>query len=214
MAHRIVRSNQWLWGVLGVLLGASVATARPVSALTAMTQGVPGKGPHLLAVFQTDKGDITCRLHPDAAPTTVANFSGLASGNKPFVDPKTKRRRKGRFYDGLTFHRVIPGFLIQGGDPTGAGRGGPGFVIPDEPGGLRHDQAGRLSMAHLGPGTAGSQFFITLQPTPWLDGRYTAFGTCRNLDVLRRLAAVPVVPPNRPKDPLRLRQVRLKWGQF
>jgi peptidyl-prolyl cis-trans isomerase B (cyclophilin B) len=116
----------------------------------------------LTAHFQLARGTIRVRLHGDLAPVTVANFVNLA-------------RRK--FYDGLTFHRVIPDFMIQGGCPEGSGRGGPGYRFEDEVAtGLKHDAPGVLSMANAGPGTNGSQFFITHVPTPWLDGRHTVFG--------------------------------------
>jgi peptidyl-prolyl cis-trans isomerase B (cyclophilin B) len=115
------------------------------------------------AVLKTSKGDIKLRLFADEAPVTVANFVNLA---------------KRGYYDGLTFHRVIPNFMIQGGCPHGTGTGGPGYRFEDEcTPSLRHDAPGRLSMANAGPGTNGSQFFITHLPTPWLDGRHTVFGT-------------------------------------
>jgi cyclophilin family peptidyl-prolyl cis-trans isomerase len=129
---------------------------------------------HYTARFKTERGEIVAELFADRAPLTVENFVNLARAG---------------FYDGTTFHRVIAGFMAQGGDPTGTGRGGPGYQFADEfhPG-LRHDAAGTLSMANAGPGTNGSQFFITFGPTPHLDDRHSVFGRVTGgIDVLRSL---------------------------
>ena len=133
----------------------------------------------LYAVIHTEKGDIVVKLRPDKAPVTVANFVTLAEGTNPFVAPEYKNKK---FYDGLTFHRVISkangderDFVIQGGDPLGNGEGGPGYEFKNEISDLKHTK-GTISMANAGPDTNGSQFFITLADTPWLDGRYSAFG--------------------------------------
>jgi len=202
-----------------LLLVAGTAWAQPAPgtdpAVVAAAAGATGEGPDLLAIFKTTKGDITCRLHHEKAPATVANFVGLALGNKPFVDPRTGAKVTRRFYDGLLFHRVIPDFMIQAGDPLGTGTGGPGFSIVDEfKTGLSHAAPGALSMANRGPGTAGSQFFITLKATPWLDGKHTVFGQCRDMEVSQRIAAVPVVPPNRPRNDVRIDKVDIRWGRF
>jgi len=129
------------------------------------------------AIFDTSQGEIVIRLLEDKAPKTVANFVGLAEGTKEFTDERTGKKEKKNYYDGLTFHRVIPDFMIQGGCPRGDGRGGPGYTFPDEfhPS-LKHNKAGKLSMANAGPGTNGSQFFITHVVTGHLDGKHTVFG--------------------------------------
>ncbi len=145
----------------------------------------------LYADIQTDRGDILVRLYPDKAPVTVANFVTLAEGTNPFVDEKYKGKR---FYDGLTFHRVISkadgsdkDFVIQGGDPLGTGAGGPGYEFKNEISDLKHTE-GTLSMANAGPDTNGSQFFITLTDTPWLDGHYSAFGkVVQGMDVAHQI---------------------------
>jgi peptidyl-prolyl cis-trans isomerase A (cyclophilin A) len=129
------------------------------------------------ATLRTNKGDIRVVLYPDHAPQTVANFVGLATGEKAYSQPNASGGSSGPFYDGSIFHRVISGFMIQGGDPTGTGRGGPGYQFADEfhPE-LRFDRPYLLAMANAGPGTNGSQFFITVGPTPHLNRRHTIFG--------------------------------------
>ena len=133
--------------------------------------------PGLYAHFTTTEGRFTVRLFDKEAPKTVANFTGLADGSKEWTDPRTGRTAKTPYYNGTIFHRVIDGFMIQGGDPLGQGTGGPGYTFADEfhPK-LRHDQAGILSMANRGPNTNGGQFFITLAATPWLDDKHSVFG--------------------------------------
>jgi peptidyl-prolyl cis-trans isomerase A (cyclophilin A) len=131
----------------------------------------------LTATLRTNQGDIVVRLFPDHAPQTVRNFVELAEGTREWTDPRTRRPSKERLYDGTIFHRVIPDFMIQGGDPLGTGTGGPGYQFGDEfhPD-LTFNRPYLLAMANAGPGTNGSQFFITTVPTPWLTGKHTIFG--------------------------------------
>jgi peptidyl-prolyl cis-trans isomerase A (cyclophilin A) len=131
----------------------------------------------LTARLRTNHGTVTVRLFPDHAPKTVRNFVDLAEGSREWTDPRTGRPAQGKFYDGTIFHRVIPNFMIQGGDPLGTGTGGPGYKFADEihPD-LRFDRPYLLAMANAGPGTNGSQFFITTVPTPHLTGKHTIFG--------------------------------------
>ena len=143
--------------------------------------------PNRTVTMKTNHGTITIELFDEQAPKTAGNFADLVG--------------KG-FYDGVIFHRVIDGFMIQGGDPDGTGRGGPGYKIPDEFGeGLAHDGEGVLSMANAGPNTGGSQFFITLAATPWLDGKHAIFGkVVDGLDVVREIGSVPTGPGDRPMN--------------
>jgi len=143
----------------------------------------------LMASFETDLGDIHCELYENEAPMTVANFVGLARGLKAFRNPNNNKDEQRPFFDGLVFHRVIPNFMIQGGDPLGVGRGGPGYRFADEfHESLKHDKPGRLSMANAGHGTNGSQFFITEKPTPHLDNKHSIFGQCDGEDIVKRIA--------------------------
>lgn len=163
------------------------------------TEGLKGAGT-LMATIDTEFGKLTCELFEDKAPITVANFVGLARGLRPFKHEGEWVKRPG--YDGSTFHRLIPGFMIQGGDPKGNGTGEPGYVIPDEiwPG-AKHDRRGLLCMANRGPNTNGMQFFITDAPAPHLDKSYTIFGACTPDDVIVKIVSQPtrgdraVTPP-------------------
>lgn len=173
--------------------------------------GISGTG-SLWARFHTARGPIDCRLLEDRTPLTVANFVALARGIRPVLDRDSDTWGPRRWYDGSTFHRVIPGFMIQGGDPTGTGLGSPGYVITDEfAPDLRHDRAGILSMANRGPGTGSAQFFITLAPTPHLDGKHTVFGECSEAgtDLADDIALVPRSADDKPVDPERVDAVEL-----
>lgn len=164
--------------------------------------GLPGSGA-LWVEMQTTQGKITCRLFEQQTPLTVANFVGLARGLRPALDEEQGAWAARRYYDGVPFHRVIPGFVIQGGDPTGTGRGNTGFVIPDEfVAGVLHDEAGKLSMANRGAGTGAGQFFVTLAPLPHLDGKHTVFGECDDagIAVAEKIAAMRG-PGDRPRTP-------------
>ena len=145
----------------------------------------------LSAVLHTDAGDIGCELWPDKAPETVLNFVGLSEGTKEWVNPKTKKKETKPLYDGTVFHRVIKGFMIQGGDPLGSGRGGPGYRFGDEVhDDLGFDEVGLLAMANAGPGTNGSQFFITTSKPNHLNGKHTIFGRC-DMEVVSAIEAMP-----------------------
>jgi len=160
----------------------------------------------LIALIQTSMGPFRCELFEDKAPLTVANFVGLARGLKAWTHPQTNEIQVGKpLFDGLIFHRVIPNFMLQGGDPLGMGFGGPGYQIPDEFGpGLLHDKGGLLSMANAGPNTGGSQFFITEVPTPHLDNRHAIFGACDDIELVKKIARVPTGPGDKPEQPVRI----------
>ena len=161
------------------------------------------------AEFVTTEGSFTVKLYDEEAPNTVANFVGLTEGTKEWTHPGTKQKHKKPYYDGIIFHRVINGFMIQGGDPLGQGVGGPGYQFEDEfhPD-LRHDRAGILSMANAGPRTNGSQFFITLGPTPHLDRKHSVFGVVtEGLDVVKKIGATQVDRQDRPTTPVVMNRV-------
>ena len=165
----------------------------------------------LYAQFVTSMGDFTCVLYEDRAPETVRNFVGLASGDKRFTDPRSARKVRRRFYNGLMFHRVIKRFMIQGGCPLGTGTGGPGYQFEDEfhPS-LKHDCPGRLSMANSGPGTNGSQFFVTTTPQSHLDNKHSIFGqVVDGMSTVRKIERVKTGDDDRPRRPVVIRQVRI-----
>ena len=161
------------------------------------------------AVIETSQGSITIELFPDKAPVTVANFVGLAEGTKEFTDAKTGEKVRRKFYDGLTFHRVIPDFMIQGGCPIGKGTGGPGYTFEDEiDTSLKFDKPGRLAMANAGHNTNGSQFFITEAATPWLNGNHTIFGqVISGMDVVKKIARTEVDFSDNPVNPVVIKRI-------
>jgi peptidyl-prolyl cis-trans isomerase A (cyclophilin A) len=172
---------------------------------------VPGTDP-LYARIITSAGNIVVRLEEARAPKTVKNFVGLASGTQEWTHPRNGERQAGvPLYDGTIFHRVIPDFMIQGGDPIGQGTGGPGYRFEDEfhPE-LRHSGPGVLSMANSGPGTNGSQFFITERATPHLDNRHSVFGkTVAGLEIIKQIARVPTGPRDKPKTDVVIHRVEI-----
>jgi len=166
--------------------------------------------PGTYAVFNTSEGTITCRLFDKEAPKTVANFVELAEGKREWTHPNTRKKSKDRLYDGTIFHRVIPNFMIQGGDPAGTGFGGPGYQFEDETKGSPHkfDQPGKLAMANAGPNTNGSQFFITVAPTPWLTGKHTIFGeVVEGQDVVDKITALPRNRQDKPSTDIVVKSV-------
>jgi peptidyl-prolyl cis-trans isomerase A (cyclophilin A) len=168
-------------------------------------------GGKLTAVFDTTMGKFECELYEDKAPLTVANFVGLARGVRPSYDKKADAWQDTKFYDGIIFHRVVDGFMIQTGDPTGTGTGGPGYVIVDElETGLKHSKPGLLSMANRGPNTGSSQFFVTVVPTPHLDGKHAIFGAC-DPKVPKAISKVKVDPRrnHRPYEEVKINAVEI-----
>jgi len=192
---------------LALLLSAGLATAgekeKPVAE-------------PLYATLKTNMGVIVIRLFDDKAPKTVENFVGLATGTKEWTDPRSGQKVKQPLYNGTIFHRVIPGFMIQGGDPLGRGTGGPGYRFADEfhPE-LRHNKAGILSMANAGPNTNGSQFFITLGPTPHLDNRHSVFGeVVQGQEVVVAIGNAPRGANDRPVKDAVLQEVVISRGKY
>jgi len=163
--------------------------------------------PGTYAVFNTSEGTIVCRLLEKDAPKTVQNFTDLAEGKREWKHPSTGKKSSDRLYDGTVFHRVIPDFMIQGGDPQGTGMGGPGYQFEDETKGSPHkfDKAGKLAMANAGPNTNGSQFFITVAPTEWLTGKHTIFGEVfEGQDVVVKISKVARGRNDRPNKDVKV----------
>jgi peptidyl-prolyl cis-trans isomerase A (cyclophilin A) len=183
-------------------------------ASSAFAQAAAATPQTMRAVFQTTMGNITCELFPDKAPMTVDNFVGLATGTKEWRNPASHAKMHKPLYDGTIFHRVISGFMIQGGDPLGNGTGDPGYKFKDEFSTLRFDQPGRLAMANSGPNTNGSQFFITDAPTPHLNNRHTIFGQCTPMSVISAIGRTPTDPNDKPFKPVKIIHVSiLKPGE-
>jgi peptidyl-prolyl cis-trans isomerase A (cyclophilin A) len=189
-----------LWIALGVLVVGGVVAAY-----------VLNRNPQY-AIIETNMGTIRCELFWDKAPETVANFVGLAQGTKEWTDPNTREKVKRPFYDGLIFHRVIPGFMIQGGDPLSNGTGDPGYKFKDEfDPSLKFDQVGRLAMANSGPNTNGSQFFITVGTPAHLNNKHTIFGqVVEGQDIADKIANVPRDGSDKPLSPVTMTRVRFE----
>ena len=199
----MVRSAWVLTGILMLGMGGMMVEAQQTKA-------------PLYATLKTTMGDIVLLLFEERAPKTVVNFVGLATGTKEWTDPRTGQRVRRPLYHGTIFHRVIPNFMIQGGDPLGTGTGGPGYRFEDEfhPD-LKHSKAGILSMANAGPNTNGSQFFITHQATPWLDGKHTVFGeVVKGQEVFKAIGNVPRDPRDRPLKDVVITGVIISRGSY
>jgi len=169
--------------------------------------------PGVYATFDTSEGTIVCRLFESEAPITVKNFIELAEGSREWTHPTTHAKSSQPLFNGTIFHRVIPDFMVQGGDPTGTGMGGPGYKFQDETKGSPHkfDKAGKLAMANSGPNTNGSQFFITVAPTPWLTGNHTIFGeVVEGQDVADKITKLPRNRQDKPDKDVVLNSVKIE----
>jgi peptidyl-prolyl cis-trans isomerase A (cyclophilin A) len=196
--------------LLLILAGLIVALAHGIGA------GAQEKKGPLYATLKTSMGDVVVQLFDDKAPKTVGNFVELASGAKEWTDPKTREKTKRPLYNGTVFHRVIPGFMIQGGDPLGNGTGGPGYRFEDEfhPE-LKHSKPGMVSMANAGPNTNGSQFFIIHKATPWLDGKHSVFGeVVKGQNVVDAIANVARDFRDRPLKDVVIQEVLISRGSY
>jgi len=169
--------------------------------------------PGVYATFNTSEGTIVCRLFEDEAPITVKNFIELAEGSREWTDPRSGKKSNSPLYDGTIFHRVIPDFMVQGGDPTGTGMGGPGYKFQDETKGSPHkfDKPGKLAMANAGPNTNGSQFFITVAATHWLTGNHTIFGeVVEGQEIADKITAVARNRQDKPIKDVVLNSVKIE----
>lgn len=169
------------------------------------------KGKTMIAVFETSQGTFKAKLFSEESPKTVENFVGLAEGTKEWKDPKTGQKVKKPFYDGLIFHRVIPNFMIQGGCPIGQGTGDAGYKFDDEKNSLTHSKPGILSMANAGPNTNGSQFFVTVAKTPWLDGKHTIFGeVIEGYDIVEKISKARTGGMDRPAEAITIKKLTIE----
>jgi Peptidyl-prolyl cis-trans isomerase (rotamase) - cyclophilin family len=194
-------------------LFATTALLAQTPATTPAAPKAPAREPGLYATINTSMGPIVCILYEKESPITVKNFVALARGGKTWTDPKTKAKTTRPLYSGTIFHRVIPGFMIQGGDPTGTGMGDGGLTpIPDEfSPNLKFDKPGRLAMANAGPRTGTCQFFITEGPTPHLDGKHTIFGqVIEGQDLVTKIARVPKNADDKPNTPVKILNIAIK----
>ena len=168
--------------------------------------------PGVYATFDTSEGTIVCRLFEHQAPITVKNFVDLAEGTREWTDPRSRQKSNSPLYDGTIFHRVIPDFMIQGGDPQGTGRGGPGYQFGDEfHASLKHSKPGVVSMANAGPNTNGSQFFITVAATPWLDNKHSVFGeVTEGYEVVQKISQAPRNAQDRPNKEIKINSVKIE----
>ena len=165
------------------------------------------------ATFVTSKGSFIVKLMPEHAPKTVENFVSLASGSREWTDPRDGKKKSEPLFSGTIFHRVIPDFMVQGGDPAGTGMGGPGYKFEDEcpPDGPRFDRPGLLAMANAGPGTNGSQFFVTVAPTAWLTGKHTIFGeVIEGYDIVQDISRVDTGAQDKPRQDVVLERVTIQ----
>ena len=193
------------------VLGLAAALPLCCNAESKETKSNMPASSNLYATFDTNQGVFVVQLFPKDAPKTVENFVGLAEGTKEFTDPKTGAKVKRPFYNGLTFHRVIPDFMIQGGDPRGDGTGGPGYSFEDEFNNSRtFDKPGILAMANAGPNTNGSQFFITVAATPWLNKHHTIFGeVVKGYDVVEKISHVDRNASDKPNSSVIINKVTI-----
>jgi peptidyl-prolyl cis-trans isomerase A (cyclophilin A) len=196
----------------GLLLAAAIFAQTPVSVPQADADLAKGRKNGLFALLTTSMGPITIQLFEKDSPLTVANFVSLAMGTKPWRDHATKTVKQTPLYNGTIFHRVIPQFMIQGGDPTGTGGASIGFVVPDEwtRSGLMFNVPGRVAMANAGPNTAACQFFITTDPAPSLDEKHTIFGQVLDgMKVVQKIVSVPRDKDDRPRTPVKIETVQI-----
>ena len=200
-----MNGKMWLLAQVGFALAFA-----GISSPLAMAQSK--RKPGLYAIFQTNQGTIVCELYDKDAPITVKNFVDLAEGTKEWKDPRTGAMKKTHYFDGIVFHRVIPEFMIQGGDPTGTGTGGPGYKFQDEfSPKLKFDKPGRLAMANAGPGTNGSQFFITEGNTEFLNNKHTIFGqVIEGMDNVKKIARVPRNASDKPNQPVVIEKLTIE----